>query len=232
MLTFPTHLFNPVRIAARPMGSTVEGGESLSGLRDVIRSDGGGYWSVNMMGIQLIDADTIRAWRAWESELQAGVTRVIVPISDVRQAPRPVVGGKLGSPSQLEAGSDDPYFPEAVGFATPWIVATITDPAALRAVQLTINVERGARLKGGEHFSIDHATAGQRLYRVRRVTARDGQEATVLIEPPLREAVADNTAANFDWPGVVCVLVPGSNISPELEGARYASIDIAFREAL
>lgn len=231
MLTFPTHLFNPARIQLRPAGATVTGGESLSGQTDVIKTDGGGYWFVQMAGIELITPDLVRAWRAWEDELDSGVTKVLVPVADVRHAPRPVVGGSLSRPSQLQNDSVDPYFPEAVGFATPWIVAKITAAAALRATTVTIEVERGARLKGGEIFAIAHATAGRRIYRVRRVLDRDGQSATVLIRTPLREAVAIDTPVDFDWPSLVATLVPEADISPDIEYGNRSTVDISFREA-
>jgi hypothetical protein len=230
MLTFPTHLFNPAAIKLRPAGVTVEGGESLSGEVDTIRTDGGGFWVIQMLGIELLTPDLIRAWRAWEDELAGGVTTVLVPIADVRQAPRPLAGSALASPSGLHAATDDPYFPEAVGFATPFIVAT-SGPGALRATQVTITVTRGARLKGGEHFAIDHPTVGRRVYRVSRVVGRVGQQATVKIRPPLREAIADGTAVDFDWPSFVGKLVPDADISPEIGYGRHAAVDIAFREA-
>lgn len=231
MLTFPTHLFNPVRITMKPAGVAVTAGESISGETDVIRTDGGGYWLVQMVGIELLTTDLVRAWRAWEDTLESGVTKVLVPVADVRQAPRPVVGGKLGSPSKLEATSDDPYFPEAVGFASPWIVARATQPALLRATELEILVEHGARLKGGEVFAISHATSGRRCYRVGRVLSRDGQTAVAQIRPPLREAIADDTALDFDWPSFVATVLPDAEISPELENGRRAVVDIAFRES-
>jgi hypothetical protein len=231
VLTFPTHLFNPMRVALRPLKSVVMGGESLSGVTDVIRTDGGGSWAVQMAGIELITPDLIRAWRAWEDTLEGGVTRVLVPVADVRQAPRPIVGGKLSSPSQLASESEDPYFPEAVGFATPWIVAATVGAALLRATQLTINVARGTRLKGGEIFDIDHPTLGRRVYRVGRVLARAGQQATVQIRPPLREATPDATALNFDWPVLTATLVPEADISPELTNGRHGTVDIVSREA-
>lgn len=231
MLTFPTHLFNPARIQLRPAGSSITGGESLSGQTDTIRTDGGGFWVVALSGIELLTPDLIRAWRVWEDELDGGVTKVLLPVADVRQAPRPIVAGKLSSPSKLHSASVDPYFPEAVGFATPWIVAKVTEPAALRATTLVITVEKGARLKGGEVFAVDHATKGRRVYRVRRVLGRDGQECTVLIRPPLREAVADNAPVDFDWPSLVVTLVPEADISPDIEYGRSSTVDITFREA-
>jgi hypothetical protein len=231
MLTFPTHLFNPSGIRMRPSGGTITGGEALSGDTDIIGTDGGGYWIVEMEGIELISDDLVRAWRAWEDTLDGGVTKVLVPVADVRLAPRPIIGGRLGSPSALDPGSDDPYFPEAVGFATPFIVATVVEAAALRATQLTINIERGQRLKGGEIFALDHPTKGRRCYRVRQVLSRAGQQAVVSIRTPLREAVDAGANADFDWPSLVARLIPESDISPLLLYGRSGTVNIAFREA-
>jgi hypothetical protein len=231
MLTFPTHLFNPSRIVLRPASAVITGGESLSGETDTIRTDGGGYWLISLLGIELLSTDLIRAWRAWEDTLESGVTKVLVPVADVRMAPRPVVGGRLSSPSQLHPQSDDPYFPEAVGFATPWIVAHATADAALRATELSLTVVNGARVKGGEVFAINHPTAGRRIYRVGRVLARAGQDATVQIRPPLREAITDGNALDFDWPSVVATLLPDADISPEILYGRSSVVDILFREA-
>lgn len=233
MLTFPTHLFNPARITIKPAGMSITGGESLSGVTDSIRTDGGGFWMITMLGIELTSTDLIRAWRAWEDTLEAGVTKVLVPIADVRQAPRPVVGGKLSVPSKLKNNDpDDPYFPEAVGFATPWIVAKFSQPASLRATEVEIEVTSGARLKGGEMFAVTHAAMGRRVYRVGRVLSRPtAQAAVVTIRPPLREAVADNMAVDFDWPSLVATVLPEADISPELEYGRRGTVDITFRES-
>jgi hypothetical protein len=232
MLTFPTHLFNPAAIKMRAAGVSVTGGESLLGESDTIKTDGGGYWIIQMSGIELRTPDLIRAWRAWEDTLDQGTTRVLVPVADLRQAPRPTAGGRPSRPSAMLNSSDDPYFPEAVGFATPWIVAHVTAARPLRATSINIQVDRGARLKGGEVFAIDHATVGRRVYRVARVTARpDAQTATVEIRTPLREAIDADTPVDFDWPSLVATLLPEADISPDIEYGRRATVDIAFREA-
>jgi hypothetical protein len=230
MFTFPTHLFNPESIKLKLAGATVTGGEALSGETDVIRTDGGGYWLCEMRGIHLHTDDLLRAWQAWEDHLEDGVTKILLPVPELRTAPRPVAGGILSRPSQLAVTGDD-YFPEAVAFAAPWIEAVTVGSAALRATSLVINVTGGARLKGGERFAIAHATEGRRVYRVGRITAQSGQQATVTIRPPLREAVADATAVDFDWPSMVAVKVPDFDISPTIERGRYGRVDITFRES-
>lgn len=231
MFTFPTHLFNPAAIKLRLAGSTIEGGEALSGESDVVRTDGGGYWMVTLSGVDLRSPDLIRAWRAWEDHLEDGVTRCLVPVADVRQAPRPIAGARLASPSALVGDDDNPYFPEAIAFATPFIVATVVNAADLRATTLTMNVERGARLQGGEIFALEHPTVGRRIYRTGRVTSRSGQTAVVTIRPPLREAITAGIVADFDWPSLVAAQVPRLDISPDIAYGRQATVDVVFREA-
>lgn len=230
MLTFPTHLFNPDSIALKPAGAVISGGEALSGETDTIKTDGGGYWLVTMTGIQLVTDFHLRAWQAWQDHLEGGVTKVLVPVAELRTAPRPIAGGVASRPSQLLASSDDPIFPEAIAFASPWIVAVMVGAALLRATQITIDVTGGARLMGGERFAISHAS-GRRTYRVVRVISRSGQQATVTIRPPLREAVATGASVDFDWPSLVATLIPDGDITPRIERGRYAQVDISFREA-
>lgn len=233
MFTFPVHLFNPVAIKVRPVSIVVAGGESLSGEQDVLRTDGGGRWQVEMRGIDLRTPDMIRAWRAWEDHLDGGVQQVLVPVADIRQAPRPLSGGVPTSPGKLVATTADPYFPEALAYATPYISATIVDAAALRATQVTINVSTGSPLKGGEFFALNHANAGRRIYRVGRVISRPtGTSAVVTIRTPLRQAVAAGMAADFAWPSLVCTLLPDADTSPEIEQGRHSTVDIAFIESV
>lgn len=231
MFTFPTNLFNPANIKLAPAGRTISGGESLLGETDVIRTDGGGYWVVAFAGIDLLSRDEIRAWEAWESHLAGGVQRCLVPVPSLLTAPRPTAGGRLAMPSALVPTSEDRCFPEALAFAAPLIVAKVTSAAALRATTIVINIEQGARLQGGERFAVNHPAKGRRMYRVERVTARSGQQATCIVWPPMREAIAANTAADFDWPSFVATLVPDSDISPDIGMGDDATVEVTFREA-
>jgi len=239
--TFPTHVVNPATIRARVLGRTLSSGENLLGDEDVIEISGGGRWRVDFEGIELIgrqvgqfdysDADMARLWSTWEAHAAAGTVAIDVPVPFLDTAPRPVAGGRPLWPGDLVHGSPDPYFPEATGFAAPLIVARIIDPAALRATQLHIHVSRGSQPRGGEHFSIVHPTKGPRLYKVERVVAPPDQPVTVRISPPLREAVADDTPLDFDWPRLRARLVPNSDISAAFTWGRADSLSISFVEA-
>jgi len=239
-LTYPTHVVNPAVIRARLLGRTLSSGENLLGDEDVIDIGGGGRWHVDFDGIELIerevgqrlytDEDLARLWSAWESHLGGGTISIDLPVPFLDTAPRPTAGGRLIDPSDLVHGSVDPYFPEATAFSAPLIVARVTEPASLRATTLEIHITRGAQLRGGEHFSIDHPAKGPRLYKVERVTS-PGQTATVRISPPLREAVADDTPLDFDWPRMRARLVPNSDISAAFTWGRADSLSISFVEA-
>ncbi len=229
-LTFPIQLFQPSEIKPELAGRVLVAADSLSGIGQSVRTDGGGYWRCVMRGINLLSSDQIRAWRAWEDYLNGGAVQMIVPVADIRHAPRGMAGGALIRPGPLLVTGDDPYFPEALGYSVPVIVATSAS-AALRATQLTITVARGSRIVGGQYFSITHATKGRRMYRTGRVLSQSGQTTTVEIVPPLRGAIASNTAVDFDWPSFLAILQPGTDIAASVVFARQGEVSISFREA-
>lgn len=228
-LTFPTHIFTPANIRMTLQGRTIASPQSISGVGQVVRTDGGGFWVCEMSGIILNTDDKIRAWRAWMGEMEGGVVRVNVPIADTRLSPRPLHGKKLARPGNLHNGSDEAYFPEAVSYGAPLVIAMIL-PAAFRSTTVTINVSQGARLKGGEMFEIAHPNVGKRVYRVGRVLSRSGQSATVNISPPLRQAVAGGNV-NFDWQAFEANIVSATESEPDLQYGKRAEVSITFREA-
>lgn len=231
-LTFPIHLWNPSGIRCSLVGRGVQSPPSLSGVGQVLRTDGGGFWAVEYSGITLNSPDKLRAWRAWEAQLDGGATRVIAPVPDLSLAPRPVIGGGLASPSALVSTSDDEYFPEATAFAAPLIIAS-AEAADLRDTEITLTIVQGSRVKGGQFFAIDHPDAGRRMYQTSRVLSRDGQTATVEIRPPLRQAISDDTSLDFDWPGFEAIKTPDAEITADIRIGKYTQdISIVFREAI
>lgn len=230
-LIFPTQLFNPRGVKLWLANSTVQSGQSLSGVIDVIRTDGGGLRMLELSGIVLKSPDAIRAWEAWQAELAAGVNVVTVPVPINAYAPRPLAAGKPMPYSQLNPTSNDPYFPEAFGYGVEMVQASIASPASFRAVQLDIELTKGDKIRGGETFSINHATKGNHIYKINRVLARVGDVYTVSIDCPLREAIAGGESANFDWPMCDMVQMPDTDISLLIENRR-SEVSITFREYL
>lgn len=228
--TIPIQLFQPSQIKTELVARVIESPDSLSGNSQVIRTDGGGYWRCDMGGMALLTSDQIRAHRSWEDYMAGGAQEFLVPIADIRHAPRGTIGNQLVRPGPLLVTGTDPYFPEALGYAVPVIIAT-AGAAALRATELTVTIERGSRVVGGQYFSITHPTKGRRMYRTGRVISRNGQAATVSIVPPLREAIGPATALDFDFPSFLGSLVPNTDTAAELLFSRSANVSFSFREA-
>lgn len=221
MYVFPAHLFNPTGIKAGIAAGVVSGGTALDGDETVIQTDGGGRWQISYSGIVLRTPQMIRKWDAWTSYMPGRA--FLVPLVSMLTAPRPHAGGSVARPSSIT--SDDDYFPEDVRYAVPHIVAETVGDATLRAAQLTINVTQGARIEGGEKCSING-----RGFKIERVLSRNGQQATVIVSPPSREAIPAGSAVNFDWPVVQCRLAMGQDLTPSLAYGRRDEMAISFVE--
>lgn len=218
---FPAHIFNPQAIKADAVPSMISGGESLSGITTTILTDGGGKWSVVYSGINLRAPRQLRLWDMWTSYMPGRA--FLVPLVSLFTAPRPTTAGSLARPSALHA--DDPDFPTVVRQASPYIVASLTAPVALRATQMTMRVAQGARIEGGERFSING-----RAFKIERVLSRSDQTVTVSTFPPAREALQAGADVNFEWPVVQCRLVGGQDLAPNQAFGRHAEVSISFVE--
>jgi len=223
MFIVPTHRFNPKQVTAAPAPQVESGGVNLNDDESIIQTDGGGRWAISYSGIDLRSPASLRLWESWASYLSGGARAVLVPLLSLATAPRPMAGLGLARPSRLLA--DDEAFPTSVGYAAPYIKATSVGAAALRATVLTIDVAQGSRIQGGEKFSV-----GRRAYLIERVTAREGQQATCVISPPLRQAIAAGAALNFEWPLVQCRAVSGQSLAPDVSFGRSSAVAISFVE--
>lgn len=221
MFVYPTHQFNPQGIKADVVPRLIDGGTAINGDTTEIQTDGGGRWEISYSGITLRSPAQIRLWDAWLSYMPGRA--FLVPLVSLLTAPRPASGSRPARPSQIAA--DDPMFPTSVGYAPPYIEAATVGVTALRATQMTINVTRGARIEGGEKCSI----AG-RGFKIERVIARAGQQATVIVSPPARATIPAGSAVTFDWPVVRCKLVMGQDLAPMLSFGRHAEMSISFVE--
>ena len=224
MFIFPAYLFNPTSVKASPIGRVITGGEAINGDVDAIATDGGGRWQITYSGIELTNPAVMRQWDAWEAYLDGGAVDCLVPLLTLGRANRPFGGGQPAGVSGLVY--DDLLFPTSLAYAAPYIEATITEPAALRATELTIAVTRGAPLEGGETFSV-----GGRAYRIQRVKSRPiAMSAVVDIRPPLRAALLDNAALDFNLPMAKCRLMPNSDIGLDIFQNKTSNVSITFVE--
>jgi len=219
---FPVHLFNPKVVKVAPAARVIDGGTSLSGIQDVISADGGGRWYGSYGEITLNSPQLERYWAQWISYFGGGATAFYAPVLSLRTAPRPSLGKGPISPSSLY--SNDTVFPIEVRRATPYISAVTVGSAAVGDVAITINILQGARLEGGETFSV----AG-RAYVIQRISAVSGQQAQCVLNMPLRAAVANNVAVNFEWPIVQAKILIGQDLAPEMS-FNYGSVSLQWAE--
>ncbi|PZR42788.1 MAG: hypothetical protein DI537_62450 [Stutzerimonas stutzeri] len=220
---FPAHRFNPATVQADIVAQVISGGQALSGDEEVIQTDGGGRWQIAYTDIDLDDRAMRRFWNQWTSFIAGGAEVFLVPLLSLEDAPRPFGGEGLLDPSDI--ADDGSAFPESVAFASPYIVARVAADAALRATTLQIEVTQGARIVGGETFSV-----GERAYRIERVLSSAGDTATCRIKPPLRASVAVDNLVNFDWPVVRCRGVVGQDLGADVLNGQFATVAISFVE--
>lgn len=230
---WPWRLLTPQDEVWCRKGTVVEGGPSISGVQQVIKTDGGGWWQATLSGFQLFTPDQVKAWRAWEAMLDDGVTSVIVPKPDLNLAPRPYAGAELMKPGCPAPAAPGDWFNWDPGLGSKMIDAVNVGAAALRATSIVIQMNRGQPPEAGQFFSIDHATSGWRLYVIQQVTAVVGDQYTVTIRPPLRDVIADAAAVEFDTPRCTMRLDPGSaeKAAAKVVLGRAAQGAIVFKEA-
>lgn len=232
MNVWPIDLFRFSVLDVSLQGRTVTGGQSVSGISQAVRTDGGGLWRISFGGIVLRTPDQVRAWRAWEGILDGGAQNVIVPICDLRHGPRPIVGGVPVTPGATVPHSDDEYFSDTTGYVTPLIEAETVGTAVLGATTIDIDVTVGEMLRGGEHFCLIHDARLERLYRAVKVTAVVGTVHTVQIRPPLREATTAAMPVDFDRPRCVMRLADPEAMRLALQMGRFADgLSVSFVES-
>jgi hypothetical protein len=225
---WPTHAFVARTQKWQLRGSAKTGGSSLTGLTQASRTEGGGYWVTEQDDITLQTADEIRAWRAWEVILDGGATPFIFPICDPRQRPDVMIGG-VATKAHVVPHSDDTTFSDGSPYESVPIDATVTVGAALRGVQLTMNIPN-VTLRGGEYFSIEHPNRSHRLYRVRTIESQVGDVVTMTFRPPLREAVVSGEKAEFNTPRIVMRVVDGDQMPAPIEEFRRSKVRAIFVE--
>jgi len=218
---FPAHRLNPTEVNARPMQQVISGGTSLAGEEDVIATDGGGRWRIDMSGISLRTPYHQRLWSAWAGYLAGGAVECLVPLLSLATAPRPMAWER---PARVTGVVDnDPMFPTSVAYAVPRIVARLAANAPLRATTLQIDLQSAGKIEGGEKFSV-----GEQACRIIRRIA-DGVYQT---EPPLREAVFANQPVEFNWPLVKCKLALGQDMEGAIRLGRFSDVSISFVESV
>jgi len=181
-------------------GVTKESGPTDSGVIQVGRIDGGGWWEAAFEGVLVEESDEWRTWQALESQLDGGATSCLVTRRVEHTAPWPLVGGVPLMGYAPIPHDDGTFHDDGSGYYQPVIDASIVGSAALRATSLVLRFVYGGPLRGGETFSINHPVKNSRMYRIGTVVLNDAGDSVVTFRPPLREAVTDGTPVEFDRP--------------------------------
>lgn len=203
-MSAPVHLcrFQFRDVDFRRVGSTTDGGTSLSGISEPIETDGGGYWRGDFTNGSTRTAADGLAWRALIEGFDNGASPADIVICDT-----------FFQPTNWQHGHNyDPGAPDAL----PTSGNTYTAGAApLRSTSITINCPDPSQVQEGQVFAIQHPTWGWRTYRI-ILGGWDG--ATAKIRPPLREAIPAGTPLEFYSPRCRMRYVPQDAQSPTNNG--------------
>lgn len=186
----------------RPHFAVRDGGTPMAGAPQIGSAAGGGWWTAELRDSQLSTPADYEDWWALEALASGGLNRMVVPF--------------------LSPWAD-------IGTPTTRAVELNAD-AALRAPSLGVTTTDGAPPTAGQHFTIEGAVLGARLYRVSKVLHVDGALSTVAIWPPLREAALSGTVLDLNTPRCVMRVLDAEAMSPEISEAWMSRPSVSFVE--
>lgn len=196
-------------------GLTTSGGTSLSGYEDVIRTDGGGFLSVEFSSGETWERQDTLAWRAITDGMDGGAVAVVVHFCDRLHQP-------VGDLALVPHSDGTPFSDDSL-YRSSGAEGSLLADAALRATSIRMSIASEKPLIGGELFTIVHPNWGERAYRIIRI---DGD--TVHIRPPLREAAPAGTVLDFDDPRCRMRLVGAPSNATNM--GRFQSVSARFVE--
>lgn len=203
-------------------GQSISGGRSIAGTSQAIASSAG-YWRIDLAGVVIVDRRTLLAWRRIEGALEGRANTIDVAVCDVSR-PYGISASDVPHDDDMLFDDDTPYTHDPQ--------ARLDAAASLRATTLTIEkLVDTLWFEGGETFSLEHAAAwGNRLYRVKAVTAQDETTATVQITPPLRAAIARHATVELATPRCRMRLADDEGMAAEIDLGRFAQPSVSFVE--
>jgi hypothetical protein len=213
----------------RVVGSEVDGGTSLSGITDVVQTDGGGYWQADFSDADFGGRDEEEraetlAWRALNAGLAGGQAAVVrfcdrwhQPVGDLAAVPH----------------SDDTPFSDASLYASAGASARVLAVAngqdgGLNATVLDIALASERPPIGGERFTYTGANGwGDRAAEIASIEDIPGGKR-ITFQPPIRGGIAVGDPLDFDEPR--CVMRRTSAPTNQLSQGMWSSASITFVE--
>lgn len=205
-------------------------GQTASGGFPFATFPGGGLWQAAHSSLALKGDDAIRAFRAIRSQAKSAVVPIIVYRNDGMLAPWPVVNGRRVTTYGSLPHSDDSFFSDDSGYVQPVISASVVSAADVNATSITIRFDYGGPPRGGESFSLFHASQGWRLYEIGFVTDNGNGTYMISFTPWLRDAVAAGDAVEFDAPRCTMRMADPSSMNMALPNYKLARPDASFIE--
>lgn len=213
----------------RVVGSEVDGGTSLSGITDVVQTDGGGYWQADFGDADFGGRDEgeraeTLAWRALNAGL-AGGQAAVVRFCDRWHQP---VGDLATVPHSDDASFSDESLYASAG-ATARVLAVVNGQlGGLNATILDIALASERPLIGGERFSYTGANGwGARAAEIASIEDIPGGKR-ITFQPPIRGGIAVGDPLDFDDPR--CVMRRTSAPINALSMGLWSSASISFVE--
>lgn len=226
-LEFPRKLLREADHDWNIIGNTATAGQTAASSVD-IRSDGGGLWSASLNNIQFWDQTFTLLWRALRQACNGGINPIVVPRNDTIFCPFPVGFSPSGNPIPHDDGS---LFNDGSGYYQSVIDVTCFGGAALRSTSMSLKLNFCGPLQGGEAFSIQHPTMNWRMYEIASVTPIDATHAQVTFNPPLREAVLDGAAIEFDRPRCLMKLANSAAMDLNVTTWPFSIATVKFIES-
>lgn len=204
-------------------GQSLQPEESVSGDETIVPTMRG-KWMASAKFVLRGEAATLQ-WQAFLAQMQGRIGTTLVPC---RSRYRPKDRNGLPLPFCNIGGIPGAQTFEHFGFQNTLANRIVLASAAtLRATELDLTLNDTTGLRPGQFFSI-----GERLHRVQHHWRPDGAPNRVMIEPPLRAAVAAGTRLEIERP--VCKM----RMASETEGLFDQAMEIVpsttvnFMEAL
>lgn len=215
--------FLPSGLRWRLADARTSGPDSFGLPRDVVTTDGGGWWVAEMSDLTGWSPEHHRAMRAMALQLRGG-RRIDVPFLEERPT-----GGLTSVPF-----ADGAPFSDDAEFQSGQVTAVLDEPLNLRSDVAVIRITSGHSLLGGDVFSLIRSAAlGSELHMTAAVESLVGGRWAVEIGPQFRQDYPAGTEVNFNDPRCAMRLNdPDGGLWPSFDPSWTTRASARFEEAV
>jgi len=180
------------------IGNELDGGTSISGISEVIQTDGGGYWqwtlsSASFGGRQEDRRNKTLDWRALNGQLAGGKSAIFLfcdrhhqPVNPTKRGPWDPIDGT----------------PTSIGAEASVLAVVNGQTGGLNCTILDISIVSERHLRAGMRFTHVHSTWLDRCYEIASVENIPGGKR-IAFYPPIRGGIAAGDDLDFNNPRCV-----------------------------